>query len=255
VWDALKAAELATLKEHHFPVYACVFSPDGIVFGSASGDHTIKIWETNRAPAPSLPLQVEAKQDDFLSRFDAFMAKRNTTKTIWMLNDWFINCAFSSDGIRLATASSEHKLQLWDLPDVTLLYELLGLGEIVTLAWKPSGEGLAVGSSVGDVYLLELKHMDVSEPRATAVVLFRPDRDEFDQEPSAQCCWCGQRFVPSAIVLDAIRGITEEADITFDDSPCAELEREAWDEPLLLTECSLCHRPLRFNPFIVDNHD
>jgi hypothetical protein len=183
------------------------------------------------------------------------MAKRSTTKTIWMLNDWFRGCAFSADGLRVATACSDNKLQLWELPEVTLLYELPGLGEINILAWKPSGDGLVVGSSVGNLYLLELMNLGVSAPRVTAVVLFRLDRNEFDQEPTAQCSSCGKRFVPSDLVLDAIRAITKEANVSVDESQCAQLPREAWDEPRLMTDCLQCHQPLRFNPFIVDNRD
>ena len=34
---------------------------------------------------------------------------------------------------------------------------------------------------------------------------------------------------------------------------CSKLSKEAWDEPRLLSECPKCHKPLKFNPFIVDN--
>lgn len=36
-------------------------------------------------------------------------------------------------------------------------------------------------------------------------------------------------------------------------SPCLELPSEAWKEPRLFSECPLCHKPLKLNPFIVDN--
>ena len=34
-----------------------------------------------------------------------------------------------------------------------------------------------------------------------------------------------------------------------------ELPAETRNEPRLLSECPYCHKPLRFNPFIVDNRD
>ena len=43
------------------------------------------------------------------------------------------------------------------------------------------------------------------------------------------------------------------ANLSPDQSPCLELPDKAWDEPRLLSECPLCRKPLRFNPFIVDN--
>ena len=33
------------------------------------------------------------------------------------------------------------------------------------------------------------------------------------------------------------------------------LGAEAWDNPGLLAECPYCHKPLKFNPFILDNRD
>jgi len=56
-------------------------------------------------------------------------------------------------------------------------------------------------------------------------------------------------------ILEVIRSINREAGLRPDQSPCLELPDEAWEEPRLLSECPLCHKPLRFNPFIVDNRE
>lgn len=65
--------------------------------------------------------------------------------------------------------------------------------------------------------------------------------------------WCGQRLPVSRKILDVIREISRNANLSPDQSPCLELPDEAWGEPRLLSECPLCHKPLKFNPFIVDN--
>ena len=64
-----------------------------------------------------------------------------------------------------------------------------------------------------------------------------------------------QRFPVSPEILDVIRAINRNANLSPDQSPCLELPDEAWNEPRLLSECPFCHKPLKFNPFIVDNRE
>jgi WD40 repeat protein len=42
--------EVAELLGHTGYVHAVVFSPDGKRLMSGSGDHTVRIWETQRTP-------------------------------------------------------------------------------------------------------------------------------------------------------------------------------------------------------------
>ena len=56
-------------------------------------------------------------------------------------------------------------------------------------------------------------------------------------------------------ILDTIAGITRDARLSPDDSPCLKLPREDWDDPCLLSACPHCHQPLKFNPFVVDNRE
>lgn len=58
-----------------------------------------------------------------------------------------------------------------------------------------------------------------------------------------------------AAILDTIAATTRTAHLGPDDFPCLGLPAEAWAEPGLLSECPLCHEPLKFNPFVVDNRD
>ena len=54
-------------------------------------------------------------------------------------------------------------------------------------------------------------------------------------------------------MLDAIEQLN--TCVTSNQAPCLALPDEAWDEPLLLSECPRCHKLLKFNPFIVDNRE
>ena len=49
----------------------------------------------------------------------------------------------------------------------------------------------------------------------------------------SSCSWCGRRFTVRKGVLDVIHGITRNANLTPDKSPCLELPVEAWDKPRL----------------------
>jgi hypothetical protein len=56
-----------------------------------------------------------------------------------------------------------------------------------------------------------------------------------------------------APVLEAITAINKKYNIGPEDSPCAKLPPEAWEDPALLSACPSCQKQLRFNPFVVDN--
>lgn len=75
----------------------------------------------------------------------------------------------------------------------------------------------------------------------------------WDKDIKVSCPWCNKSFIVAEIILDIIRAVNRDANLSPDQSPCLELPDKAWEEPRLLSECPLCHKPLKFNPFIVDN--
>ena len=68
--------------------------------------------------------------------------------------------------------------------------------------------------------------------------------------PTADCPFCGHRFEPEKKYIDTIKGILRNGKIGPQDSPCLKLDREAWDEPGLFSNCPKCNEKIRFNPFI-----
>lgn len=77
----------------------------------------------------------------------------------------------------------------------------------------------------------------------------------WDTEITTVCERCGTRFPAPPGIIDAIRQIAKAASLADDAVPSLELPDGAWDEPKLVSECPGCRRPLRYNPFLVDNRD
>ena len=69
--------------------------------------------------------------------------------------------------------------------------------------------------------------------------------------PSTDCPFCGYRFEPEKKYIDTIKGILRNSNIGPSDSPCLKLDKEAWNESGLFSNCPKCHEKIRFNPFIV----
>jgi hypothetical protein len=118
---------------------------------------------------------------------------------------------------------------------------------------------VAAGTSAGEVILFKPRNFLMDRPFATPSRLYLfgegNTSGRWSDDLTTVCTWCGKRIVPDARVLDAIQAITRNANLSPTQSPCLELPKEAWNEPQLLSDCPLCRKPLRFNPFVVDNRD
>ncbi len=227
VWDADTGAKTTTIAGHKDAVWACTYSPDGRRIMSRSSDNTLKVWD--------------AQTGAELATLEGHEGSVQV-------------CAYSPDGRRIVSAGGE-TLRVWDAQ--TRAQVALLIVDLSTVALGMGGRSIATGGGSGDsygiVYILRLMGFGFAAPMVTPVHLYRFDSRQLDAQPSTKCEWCGQGFTPSATVLDAIHGISRNANLSLDQSPCLELPAEAWDELRLLSECPHCHEPLKFNPFIVDN--
>ncbi len=140
-------------------------------------------------------------------------------------------CLFSPDGQYLALGSDNWGVRIVDV-SATVLCEFPEFDEISELSWSRNGKQVVAGCKSGDVHLLQLENIELGSPLVTARYLYHLDHDEWDEELTVDCLWCGVRLRVDRPLLSE-QPITEGAERTI--------------------ECTSCSNPLRLNPFIVDN--
>jgi WD40 repeat protein len=251
IWDIETGECLRVLDGHSHDLRSVVVTPDGRRILSVDDGGTIGNWSP-RATQQALDL--------------------------WNTNS--PNCLLASMPCAGAVlcGGEDGFVKVWDYTTGRCLAAYPAGAPIRALSHvAPSGR-FACGTEDGRVHFLALQHRWQAVPIVTAARLLRffvpssrlmrqeyrywPLFDEgetipamYDDNVTAACPWCGQRFTPAGVVLDAIASITRNTGLTPGQSPCLQLPDVAWEEPCLLSKCTRCSGRLRFNPFVVDNRD
>ena len=264
VWD-LETGHSRVLQGHTSIVGAVAVTPDGRHAVSAG------VWNLNFSECRRDPPRVWDLKTGHSRVLQIHTAEEGGLA--WGA----IGLAVTPDGRRAVSGGEDKTLRVWDLEtgENISIYTSVA-GRINSMAQRfPM---VVVGRDTGRVEFLLLigaRHaspLPLLGPRITTAArlwLFRRresglprlwDRlrlcgGHWDDAVTVLCDACGQRFQVPATILDTIAAITRTARIGLDDSPCLSLPAEAWDEPRLVGECPLCHEPLKFNPFVLDNRD
>ncbi|MEK6324293.1 MAG: hypothetical protein AABN33_21855 [Acidobacteriota bacterium] len=284
IWDIEKGEFLRTLDASSGEIQSLRFSPDGCLVASGGSRGVVNIWDVNTGClhlqcGNSLVRYALAVMPDGRSlaaagedgSFFVFDMRSGTCPRTWQAHESEFNViAVSSDCRKVVSGSlKDRTLRVWDLEGARrIAMTKLPFG-VMALDLKRSL--LAVGDHSGNVlffYVRQLTGTPVVTPvrlwnfgmwslylpaGATAHERRQIHPSNWSDELTVFCDWCGKRCVPPVSVLDAIRGIAKNSKLEPGESPCLKLPDEAWDEPRLLSTCSLCHEQLKYNPFVVDN--
>ena len=121
-------SEVLALTGHTAAVSSVAFSPDGRTLASASHDHTVRLWDL---PPPGLP---GAANDP------GRPARGVPVRTLTGHADVVYGLAFSPDGTRLATASWDRTVKIWDVAAGREVFTFRGHGEpVLRVAFSPDG--------------------------------------------------------------------------------------------------------------------
>jgi WD40 repeat protein len=157
--DPNTGAEVATLRDHADWVYSVAFSPDGKLLATASGDHTVNLYEL---AGPKLLRTLRGHTDWAYSvafspdSTSLFSAGKDWVVLHWELESgrilrrfsghasWVNHVTLSSSGKLLTTACDDRLAGLWDAQTGTPLM-LIRAGMAVTSAsLSPGGDMFAV---------------------------------------------------------------------------------------------------------------
>jgi WD40 repeat protein/tetratricopeptide (TPR) repeat protein len=184
--------EYNCLQGHSSRVNSVVFSPDGKNLASASGDNTIKLWNSDGSELNTLKGHGSAVNSVVFSPDGKILASASDDNTIklWNPDGTGLNTlqghssrvnsvVFSPDGKTLASASADNTIKLWNL-DGTELNTLRGHDSAVnSVVFSPDGKTLASTSWDKTIKLWNLDGTELNTFRGhdfgVVSVVFSPD--------------------------------------------------------------------------------
>jgi WD40 repeat protein len=285
VWDLESGRCLRTLEGHTSKVGSVSVTADGRRAVSGGWDGTLRVWdlesgrclrtlEGHTGGITSVSVTPDGKRavsggwvDETLRVWD--LESGRCLRTLEGHTGGVDRVSVTPDGRRAVSGGWNDKtLRVWDLESgrcVAVLPDYAGFADA-----KMTANGVLVcGTRGGDVLFVTCHGLKAQPPLATPVRVWLQGQEthcegshpiksgkvvsHWEDSVGTTCPWCGQRFQVEEGILNIIRDINRNARLSPDRSPCFELPAESWDDPRLLLECSTCHKPLKFNPFIVDN--
>ncbi len=293
VWDLTDARRLHVLRSSLRWLHSVALTPDGKICVAAGSGAELSIWGIasghhlgRRGPSRQSEPSENVSYNDVCVTGDGRLAvSAGDAIDVWDLSSnqrahglvghagrvWSLR--ITPDGRLAVSGSPDGTLRVWNVitGECLAIYQAGGAA-FISSAIQPDG-GFLCAIRGGETQYLTLRSITVGPPLVTAVRLFRIFTDLlvryqssryqpklsltglFDTQITARCPWCRRRSGVPATIFHTIDGITRAARLAPDESPCRVLPPEAWDEKRLVSECPLCHRTIKFNPFLVDGRN
>jgi eukaryotic-like serine/threonine-protein kinase len=166
VWDTTTGTKLAAFPGHTAAVSCLAFSPDGRHIASADTDSIVRVWDATTAQEVWVVEDQEWPSRLAFSPDGRHLVLGSSDSTIRVL-DWknrdersarrlphagrVVGVAFSREGKRLASASWDRSVKVWDAASWELLYDLPHPSAVHCVAFDGDGPRLAWGGTDGTV--------------------------------------------------------------------------------------------------------
>jgi len=270
LWDLETGHCLRTLEGHTLRVICASGGPDGKRAISGSEDHTLRVWDLETgislrtltghteyvltvSVTPDGKRAVSGSMDNTFAVWD--METGRCLRTLEGHTHNVSSASVMPDGKRAAWGSCDNSLRVWNLETGLCVAVYLARDRVNSIS-HIGADGTFAAAPGNAVVFLRLRNIHIDTPLVSPsriwLYLGSASASQWEDAVKAACPWCGQRFPVPAGKLELIRAIAQKASLTPEQSPCLELPAQARDEPGLASECPLCRKPLRFNPFIVD---
>lgn len=141
IWDLQARRHLLQLSGHNSqPVEGMAWSPDGTYLASGGHDLLVRLWDPTGGEHPGALTERIKKPFVHEKGFEFAVGMKNVSH-----EDIVLSLSWAPDGMKLASASWDTTVAIWDVPTGTQVVGIQNPGWVTVVAWSPRGDQVAFG--------------------------------------------------------------------------------------------------------------